>query len=81
MFGLPQSQTALAGGDDDGGVFRIGHGVGFLKKFDLIKMKSIGNFVSSGDASMTSWPIDTLKRLLRLDPDPFTTDTLDRLPP
>ena len=26
MFGLPQSQTALTGGDDDGGLGGLGHG-------------------------------------------------------
>jgi hypothetical protein len=60
MFGLPQSQTAFTGGDDDRGLLGLGHG-GFPRKFfDPIKMKSIGNFVSLGDASMMSRKIDTL---------------------
>jgi hypothetical protein len=60
MFGLPQSQTALTGGDDDRGLLGLGHGEFPRKFFDPIKMKSIGNFVSLGDASMMSREIDTL---------------------
>jgi hypothetical protein len=59
MFGLPQSQTALTGGDHDRGLGGLGHGRFPEKIFDPIKMKSIGHFVSLGDASMTSRPIDT----------------------
>jgi hypothetical protein len=60
VFGLPQRQTALAGGNDDRGLLGLGHGGFPEKKFDPIKMKSIGNFVSPGDASMMSRQIDTL---------------------
>jgi hypothetical protein len=59
MLGLPQSQSALTGGDDDGGLGGLGHGGVPENNCDPIKMKSIGNFVSLGDASMTSRPIDT----------------------
>jgi hypothetical protein len=59
MFGLPQSQTALTGGDDDRGLGGLGHSRFPENSLDLIKMKSVGHFVSLGDASMTSREIDT----------------------